>query len=568
MADNGKERYWYLDYLLVVILLIVIFGKKVFSGMLFVDYGYSTFFDMFKILYMSDFVIRNYLFHVFNGVLSAFGIGFIAFQLSVLIAMLVSFYFIKKLVKKRFYALLFALIYFFNPFVYSRIMIGQLGVLLGYLTLPIYVYFLFLMFEKKMEIKSVICCVIAYTIVASFAPHFFAINFIIFLAASFWLVNWKTDWKKYIKIFVIFIVLTILLNAFWLQGFFSNPVFSVIDSSHSEFFSPKLSQDVPTSAKIVGMWGFWREPSYVSLYNQIPAYLWYCLLLILIVLFLMGYYFSKTRKASFFFTLFWIGIVFGVGTSHPYTKPIFDNFFNFVPFFNGFRDSHKFVSLIALAYAYLIPVSIINIRARLRNKTGKLLILLMFVAFVLFYTFPLINFNTKAVKYPDSYYGVAGYLDSVEISGKIIYLPWQNYLTYTWTENISSDGRISVPVNKVVRQEVLTGADSWGAEDQIRQDVRECLEDENPACLNYYGIQYVLKDKCAHYPDNYSWLTPVQSVVPMVYENECFEVYDLGEWEQEEENVPLRFVIGSLVSLITLLVFVYLLLSRREHKRP
>ena len=332
--------------------------------------------------------------------------------------------------------------------------------------------------------------------------------------------------KTILKCIATFLILAAILNLPFIIGIAQTKIFSEIDYTHESFFSPKLSENLPAIAKIVSMHGFWRENSYTTTYKELPLPLWYIMLFAMLFLMIAGYHFSShDNKSKFFYTLFWIGIIFGTGISHPYTKPFFNFLFNNLPFFNGFRDSHKFVAFIALSYAYLTPLATIKLRDSLKNAFAKRLAIILFIIFIVFYTYPLIGLSSqvKNVDYPKEYLALDGFLSSQSMAGSIIYLPWQTYLTYNWTLHSSSDGRISNPINKVSKNIILDGQDIFGSPGSIRPEIKSCLDMKNLSCLKSLDIQYIIHDSCAFYPDDYSWINST-----LLHKDGCLAVYSIA----------------------------------------
>ena len=575
-----KFKIPFIDYLLIISIWLLIFGKKCLSNFMLVDYIPSTHLDIKFNLLNTGYTHIFSLFDLFKIILAPFSLFNLMFTLSILISMLVSYFYIRRTFKEKglIFCLLFAFIYFFNPFVYSRIMIGQLSVLISYILMPVFIFYVY-EFLKNPDSKQLIKLVISMTLVSLFSIHFFLLNFIILIVVLFWsyISNDKTPYSntpsliKSIKLIIIFLILLTLLNSFWLQGFFSIKILSTIDSSHEEFFSPRMSENIPAIAKISGMWGFWRESSYFTTYNSLPIYVWYSMLLMLLLLMITSYFSSNSdNKSKTFFTLFWVGMLLGAGISHPYTKPFFDFLFNYLPLFNGLRDSHKLVSFVCLAYAYFIPLLVVNIKNNLKsnvkqqskaNSSSILLILLIIsvIVFFLTYTYPLINLHNQLqpLSYPKSYNQIDSYLNSQNVNGYVVYLPWQTYLTYSWTIGSSSDGRISVPA-RVFQDHVIGGPDKYGAEDEISLQISSCINQKSVQCFEKANVQYILKDKCAIYPDKYEFLNQTP-----LYQSDCIDVYKLNNENKIEYSMPLRFIIGVLISIITLIVMVYLLVRKR-----
>ncbi len=587
-----------LDWLLPLFIWLLIFIKNISSKLLFVDYIPSTHFDTIKALYLSNF---NYVFNLFDFLKLLFyhlHLLSIVFQISILIAMYVSYFYIKRLYVKKgmIFTLLFAFIYFFNAFVYTRIMAGHLGTLLSYLLMPVFLYYLFNFFKYDLDRKYLIKLVISMAIVSLFAIHFFVINFIIFLVASFYFYFFKNfqlkSWflrmlripnkkpeinlefghfknlghfknkyylKRYLISFGLILLILVLLNIFWIQGLFSSGIFSSIDMNDESFFSPKMSQNIPAVAKIMGMWGFWRESGMITAYSSFPLPIWYIMLSILLIPLIIGFLYPLSKKSLFFFTLFWIGLILGTGISHPFSKPFFDFLFKYIPLFNGFRDSHKLVSLIALSYAYLVPSFLLNIKEKYKRLFPPALVII--IVFFLLFTFPLLGLwnQQKSIDYPKDYYDLGSYISSINITGYIIYLPWQQYLTYNWTSGIFSDGRIPAPINHIIKQSVITGPDEYGSPDLLQRNIKQCLSENDKSCLQNLGIEYIIKDKCAFYPQTYTFLSPP------VYENNCLSLYKLNNKQvQINYNPPLRFILGVMISIVTLIVLIYVLFKIKK----
>lgn len=556
----------YIDYLLPLVLWILIFGKNIFSQLMFVDYVPETHFNLIKLLILSNYTLFLNPLDLFKPIFSFLGLLPILFQVSILISMYISYFFIRRLFseKQKSFIILFALIFFFNPFVYSRIMIGQLGVLLSYLFLPVTLYYIFNYFESNLKSKDLLKIILAITFTSLFSIHFFIINFILFIVSLFFFYIYKNHFsiKKLILILLVFGFLTIFLNAFWLQGALSNSIFQSIGSSHEDFFSPKLGKGLPAISKIIGMSGFWREDSYKSTFDFIGPYFYYILLFILIILFLLGYSLTHSKKSKVFFSIFWLGLILGTGISHPYTRPFFNSLFNYLPFFNGFRDSHKLVSLIALSYAYFIPTFIV----KLKNHFKKLYFipLILVILFIIFLSFPLIGLNNqiKPVNYPNSYFEIDNYLSNKQINGNIIYLPWQTYLTYNWSLASSSDGRINVPINQIIKPPVITGPDTYGSETIKTYKISICLEKQSIDCLKENYVEYILLDKCSLYQEDYTYLTKNLSI--KAYSNACIDVYKLDINNKPYDPIPIRFLISLLISLLTLLIIILYIIIKAE----
>ncbi len=530
------------EYLLIILLFFSIFLFNL-TGFFSLDYTPIIRVDVFKQLWLNNFNNLWLPFELLKILLSSFNLLDFLFSTAVLISFLILHYYSKKLFKN--YSLLATFILIFNPFIYSRIMVGQIGVIMSYSLLIPCVYYLLELFRNKFKFKTILKLCIFASFMFSFQPQTVLLFGIILLITS---INLKVR-REYIKPIIILSILLLLLNSFWIQGFLFNNFFETITHSDMKFFSPKLSQNVPTVAKIIGGWGFWRENAHITTYNTLPLWLWYGLTLLLIILMLIGYFTTNNNSSKTFFMLWWIGVILGTGRGHPYTSPLFNLLFNYFPFFSGFRDSHKLVILIILAYAYLCPLGVKWVQKKLKRIPAKLITISLIICIIL-YTYPLIGLGGQKspAEYPSSYFETNNFLKNENIKGYLIYLPWESYLTYNWSLNTSPDGRIAVPINNVVGSNVLVSSGLWGAETEFTNNITNCLNNQSITCLEENNVQFVLFDKCAYYITEYEWIKN-----SLVHEDNCIKIYELYNKEEVSETViPFRFYMGACISAITL----------------
>ncbi|MFH0876455.1 MAG: hypothetical protein V1859_11045 [archaeon] len=440
-------------------------------------------------------------------------------------------------------------------------MTGQFSILIAYLLLPMYIYYLFNYLREDSSPASQLKLSLSFSICGMFAAQVFAINFLIFILASIYFYQ-KDEFsiKEFVKSTAIIFSLIFLLNAFWLQGLFSSNVFSQIDSSDEAFYAPKLSENIPASAKIIGMWGFWREAGYITTYKTLPSLLWYALTFMFVLLMLLGFYKNGFKKESkLFFSFWWLGVIFALGISHPYTAIIFNFLFEKIPFFSGFRDSHKFAALIALSYAYLCPYGLAYLKENTKGLLKKA-IPIAFIILVLLYTYPLIGFwnQVKSTDYPQSYIDTNDFFKTQNIIGRIIYLPWETYITYNWSANVSSDGRIANPINKLLDPTIITGPEKYGSATDMQNSISECIEKKSIKCLENRSVQYILADSCLQVTQQYGWIDAIKA-----HKDGCITIYKLNNATaiNQKANVPLRFAAGILLSITAFLIVIIKLIN-------
>jgi hypothetical protein len=194
-----------------------------------------------------------------------------------------------------------------------------------------------------------------------------------------------------------------------------------------------------------------------------------------------------------------------------------------------------------------------------KEKIVSYTISTIFLILLLIYTYPLIGLwdQSKTTSYPDSYKEAESYLKERNITGHIIYLPWETYLTYNWSLNTSSDGRIANPINRIIKPIIITGPDEYSGKDQLQESIGNCLEIKSIDCLKNNAVQYVLKDRCAIYGGRYAFLNNPQ------YRNSCIDIYEINDSKSAEKpSIPIGFILGTSISLITLVFIIFHLMRR------
>lgn len=263
----------------------------------------------------------------------------------------------------RYYA---GIIYSINPFVYNRFIIGQWQILLAYSIIPIAIKIFFDILEDSGNKKKLIRYIFVTTIIGSISSHILILLFITYL------ILFISRYPKFeIKIWRslgAFMILFLFLNVFWIAPILtakSTIVDNITDKDY-EVFAPRGSLfDIAT------MYGFWRE-GYIYAKDFIPG--WQILYLIILSLTIIGFFgYYKDDKIGYLATAFGLVAILGLilalgikGSLYPLYE--YDNFI-----LKGFRDSHKFVSMIVLSYAVLGGLGVNKIKRLYDEYKGDIL---------------------------------------------------------------------------------------------------------------------------------------------------------------------------------------------------
>lgn len=350
-----------------------------------------------------------------------------------------------------------AILYVFNPFIYSRFMFGHIGLLLAYAVTPFLAKAVLDFLEEPGLKKAVLVAVFA-TLMAMVSLHhiFFAIliggmAFVVFALFSL------RDREKILRIvtFALLIVLIFLiLNSFWLVSFFRGEVsqaqvMSSFGRQQIIGFQTAADQRLGVLFNTAAMYGFWgdREERYILQKEVVPF--WDVLFILLFAVIGWGFVYSLRRKEyrwqGIFFTLLGtFSFVLAVGVAYSPFAKIFWFMEKNVFFFKGFRDSQKFVALLILSYGYLGALGMENI-LELLKRIKKIPSWIIRIAPTFFLILPLLysplmlwgfGGQLRPVDYPKDWYEVNRFLNADKDGFKVLFLPWHEYMAFTFAGRV------------------------------------------------------------------------------------------------------------------------------------
>lgn len=257
---------------------------------------------------------------------------------------------IGKITSSKYIQFYSGILYIFNPYTYIRIMSGQ-WFLLSYAIFPLLLKIFIDLLEKK-EKKEMVKFIFLLSLV-SFNTHMMIIALITMtIIFIFWF--YKHRDIKISKIFLLSVIIFILLNFYWIFPLITakNTIIDNIGEEDFKVFAPKID-NLSDLFNIASMYGFWRE-GYIYAKDFIPY--WQLLSLFIILLAVYGFISHyKNEKIGYLVKALGvigiIGFILATGINGPFgdiNHWLYDN-----TILKGFRDSHKFVVMIVLAYAIL-----------------------------------------------------------------------------------------------------------------------------------------------------------------------------------------------------------------------
>ncbi|GEM_PF-792820 len=339
------------------------------------------------------------------------------------------------------------ILYMFNPFVYSRALVGHWTVIMALALLP-WFFRALIRFLQNPTWRCAFVASLWWTIIVTISLHLgmiLTIPILIFsLSASMRsFLQHRRDAFKLIAGLTLILLLFIGFNSYWLipgiRGRSTLGVFvtSTLNDAHIFSFFTRADPQHGVLWNTAAMYGFWGDEDQRYVSQKIYVSYWFYLFCAILALVLWGVMVSvgncyrrkkspKELKARHFapivsgiakdrgagkagarhddiglrnFFQWWVifpliltwfaAFFFAVGVSYEPFKPLVLWFYHHVPFFRGFREPQKFVALLVFVYAIFGAIGIDDLIGRIERIKHKKITLLKLIAPALFLLIPL-----------------------------------------------------------------------------------------------------------------------------------------------------------------------------------
>jgi hypothetical protein len=248
------------------------------------------------------------------------------------------------------------------------------------------------------------------------------------------------------------------LNLYWLVPVLTsnNSILNSLSHADMTAFAPIASSRFGVIFDVASMHGFWRD-GYFYTANILPF--WWILFLGIAALALIGF-FSKIRDPLYKWLVIALGfsgiisLYLAIGASSIVTSPIFTWLWDHFTIFRGLRDSQKFVSILCLVYAYLGSLGLLAILeivkshfVKIRNM-GLTLVLVCVLLLPPIYSIDIFNLHGQlgVTAYPKEWQDINSYLNSDTADFNVLFLPWHQYMTFTWNPDLDKKLRNPAPL--------------------------------------------------------------------------------------------------------------------------
>lgn len=364
---------------------------------------------------------------------------------------------------------LFAL---FNPFVYDRLMYGQIGIVLAFGFFLLSVAYLFQYLDTR-EGKKMIWFGVFTALTLQMAVHFvffFGLVFLLFLVLYF--KKWKLDdWESFAGKLLLAGAICIVLNANWLAAdmFGKTGTYNFVNSSITTqdllAFKTSGSTDAEVLGNVVMMSGFWGKDQYRYTDLTTMKDNWGRSFLFLLPLIILGLVWGirkkQTKLLSFgLLIVFLVAVLLASGVALSLAAPLSYWLFDHFPLYKGLRESQKWVSVIVLVYMVFLSMGMV---ALLKTKvvSDNRRISLIFLAAVIIMQAPSLVWGfgrqVTPVPYPADWVSVN---QSLACSGKdeALFLPWHMYMSFSWIGHV-----VANPAKSFFSCPIISGSDmEWG----------------------------------------------------------------------------------------------------------
>ncbi len=352
-------------------------------------------------------------------------------------------------------------IYLVNPFVYGRLHYGQLYLLAAYAVLP-WAAVLFRRVLLSPGARSALIAAVAMVLLGILDLHVFVIAGVLAVSLLVTHTVGAADRLAYLKrlapLGLLALVGTLAASAFWIIPLLGGrgpegSRLAGIGAGDLKAFAAVPDQHLGLLPNLLGLYGFWAENTdrFTSMKAFVPG--WPAILGVLLVLCAIGAFAAFRHRddhlapwVAGLLVAGTVALVLEMGVSHPLTVGLVQWLDVHVSPYRGMRDAGKWAALLALVYSQLGglgAVSVLDGLSKLAPRwaraewlvsvtTGLLLALPLYYGNGLLYG---AHGEIKPSQYPPGWYAAARLLAADGHPGRALFLPWHEYMSYSFIQN-------------------------------------------------------------------------------------------------------------------------------------
>jgi hypothetical protein len=347
-------------------------------------------------------------------------------------------------------------LYAVNPFIYTRMVMGQWGFLLGYSLLPV-VFASTVKTMRKPTAGRLGTTALWLAGTAVLSLHAGALGLMVAAAVVVFEMARRPRAARTAAAALVLLVLFAMLSSFWLLPAAGNGgPGGAMTRADLKLFETRSTSRAGTALSVASLYGFWKtQIDGLMPRRYIPLWPAFGILMTAFCLYGLFRYRSEPGRGPGLLALAALAVVaffLSLGARAPLTGGLFSFMFDHVAAFRLFREPQKFVALIVLAYAVLGASGLDRLLRRRsaapprQQRRTSLLIPVLLLALISIYSFRMFGGlwgQAKAVSYPKSWASAQEYLDKDSGDWYALYLPSFWYMRYDFTK---SDYTITNPM--------------------------------------------------------------------------------------------------------------------------
>jgi hypothetical protein len=354
-----------------------------------------------------------------------------------------------------------ATVYVVNPFVYGRLHYGQLYLVAGYAVLPwVAVRLRQLLIEPRAS--AAILAAVSLTLLGILSLHLVLASTVLTGALVVAHLVSAGDRPAYLKRLVPNLLLAAVValgaSAYWIIALLSGRGYegtrlAGIGNGDLYAFAAIPDRQLGLLPNLLGLYGFWAEATarFSSMKMFAPG--WPVILGLLLILCGIGAFAGLRDRGHRLAP--WVGglltaavlaLILEMGVSHPATAPLVQWLNAHIPIYKGMRDAGKWAALLALVYSQLAALGAMAIldwtrkqsRPGIRSEWVTNVAVGLLLALPLYYGNGLLygaHGEIKPSHYPAGWYAADRVLASDANPGRTLFLPWHQYMRYSFIQN-------------------------------------------------------------------------------------------------------------------------------------
>jgi len=324
-------------------------------------------------------------------------------------------------------------VYCANTYILMIVGGGQLGIALAYSIMPLGMYYT-MNWLRFASFHSFLLCTLLLALLLFFDPRFFymavgaGILFILFLRITQFQIHIQELPKK-ILFFLTPFIFVLLLHSFWILPmvwFQQNPLNGFSNAYTSSGMVKFLS--FATFENALGLLHpNWPDNIFGKISFMRSEFLLFPILAFTSFLFIEKEPRRNKIQILYFSFLGLVGIFLAKGANNPYGA-IYVWFFTHIPGFTLFRDPTKWYVYIALAYSFLIPITVQSVLEKMKNHSALIPFIIPGVLSIFFVTdlpafHQRLNGTFHGSQIPKSYLEMVDFLNKDRQFSRVLWVP-------------------------------------------------------------------------------------------------------------------------------------------------